>query len=212
MNGFKRIGVLLGMIGALLWLAVMTAADAAGAEQPAKIFTLHGPAFAQMTQQTWDEAWKLPGVVTGPAKAPAIVIFFDPNCPYCAHFWQTMHVMESFMRIRWVPVALVRPSSLAMAAHIVYSRHPRQMLAMNESHFNFKTHRGGVLPAFRVSPARAAAIHQSTELLVRNIGALPATLYPSKTGINVSFGTPNSQQVTLIVKTAIGAWTSGRMP
>ena len=120
--------------------------------------------------------------------------------------------MESFMRIRWVPVALVRPSSLAMAAHIVYSRHPRQMLAMNESQFNFKTHRGGVLPAFRVSPARAAAIHQSTELLVRNIGALPATLYPSKTGINVSFGTPNSQQVTLIVKTAIGAWTSGRMP
>jgi hypothetical protein len=51
-------------------------------------FRLHGPALQQRLQAVWTESWQRPGILTGSAQAKRrIVVFFDPNCPYCAHLW-----------------------------------------------------------------------------------------------------------------------------
>ena len=44
------------------------------------------------------------------------MVFFDPNCPFCAHLWRELQPWQNRLRVRWIPVAFVRPDSLGMAS------------------------------------------------------------------------------------------------
>ncbi|HUX18145.1 MAG TPA: hypothetical protein VMV63_03035 [Acidithiobacillus sp.] len=102
------------------------------------------------------------------------------------------------LRVRWIPVAFVRPDSLGMAVSILYAAHPRQTLDLNEGHYDFRTRRGGMLPAFQIPPAQAAAIRGNTALWRRVFGVTPMILYPSATGMRGLFSLPNPQQLRMV--------------
>ncbi|WP_217805745.1 hypothetical protein, partial [Acidithiobacillus thiooxidans] len=52
---------------------------------------LHGTALQQRLQQVWQQADHLDAISTGPVHAARhILIFFDPNCPFCAHLWRSL--------------------------------------------------------------------------------------------------------------------------
>ena len=187
------------------WATVLSPASATVRGQPSEIFTLHGSALIQTLQQAWTSAWQRPGILTGPAKGPAVVIFFDPNCPFCAHLWRELQPWRNRLRVRWIPVAFVRPDSLGMAASILYAVHPRQALDLNEGHYDFRTRRGGMLPAFQIPPAQAAAIRGNTALWRRVFGVTPMILYPSATGMRGLFSLPDPQQLRMVFQAARAA-------
>ena len=65
---------------------------------------LHGTALQQRLQQVWQQADQLDALSTGPAHAARhILIFFDPNCPFCAHLWRSLQPWSARVRMRWVP-------------------------------------------------------------------------------------------------------------
>ena len=113
-----------------------------------KMFQLTGPSLQAFLESTWRVAHALPGVMTGPEIGPSIIVFFDPNCPFCAHFWHRLHALRKRLRIKWVPVAFIRPTSLNMAAQILASKSPVKALDFNEQHYDFALHEGGLLPSF----------------------------------------------------------------
>lgn len=67
----------------------------------------------------WAQASELKGFETGSALAATrLVVMFDPQCIHCAHLWQEAASLKLPMRITWVPVGLLGPSSRAQAAHM----------------------------------------------------------------------------------------------
>lgn len=67
----------------------------------------------------WAQASGLKGFETGSALAAThLVVMFDPQCIHCAHLWQEVASLKLPMRITWVPVGLLGPSSRAQAAHM----------------------------------------------------------------------------------------------
>ena len=204
MRFFGR-SILLFLVLTFCWAGVLPPASAAARERPSEIFTLHGPALTQALQQAWTSAWQRPGVLTGPAKGPSVVVFFDPNCPFCAHLWRELQPWQNRLRVRWIPVAFVRPDSLGMAVGILYAAHPWQAMGLNESHYDFRTRRGGMLPAFQIPPAQAAAIRGNTALWRRVFGVTPMILYPSATGMRGLFSLPNPQQLRMVFQVAQAA-------
>lgn len=59
--------------------------------------------------------------------------FFDPNCPYCAEAFQRElpFIQSGKLTVRYIPVAILTPSSLGKAAAILESQKPAQALAMD---------------------------------------------------------------------------------
>ncbi len=77
-------------------------------------------------------------VTEGPADKPEIYVFSDPNCPYCHKFWQQTRdwVDQGKVRIHWIMVGFLKPSSSGYAATILSSDDPVKTMNAFESRFN----------------------------------------------------------------------------
>ena len=64
--------------------------------------------------------------------AVAIHVFFDTQCDYCADLWKSSQPLKNRLRMKWIPVGLLKPTSLPQAAAILADRDPVQ--AMNRYH------------------------------------------------------------------------------
>ena len=94
----------------------------------------------------WDRAMKIPGINTGPANSKKrLVIVFDANCPMCARQWAILRPYLSVLRIHWVPIAFIAPSSARIGGALLGAHHPAAALAYNENHYDFTTQTGGYL-------------------------------------------------------------------
>jgi hypothetical protein len=169
----------------------------------AEMFHLSGPSLNAFLQRSWTKAEQLPGVVTGPKTGPNIVVFFDPNCPFCAHLWHRIQAWHDYLRIRWIPVAFIRRESLNMAVSILNAKHPRQALNYNEKHYNFVTRRGAVLPMLQVSPAQSAVIQDNTAFWRQRFDITPMILYQTPNGVRGMFGLPDKQHLQMIYRNTL---------
>lgn len=104
---------------------------------------------------------------------PRVVdVFFDPNCPYCHELYEDLQpwVGRQGLRLRWIPVAVLAPSSEGKAAAMLQAADPRKALARNEDDYGQNPRAGsggGLVPAARVRPA-------THEELARNLKVLQA--------------------------------------
>lgn len=82
----------------------------------------------------WHQYWKTLATSTNiqVGHGPVLVYdFFDPNCPYCAEAFrrEIPFIQSGKLTVRYIPVAILTPSSLGKAAAILESPKPAQALA-----------------------------------------------------------------------------------
>ncbi len=118
-------------------------------------------------------------------KGPLLTAYIDPNCIYCHKFYQEVMplVNAGRVRVRFVPVAFLKPSSPAKAVALLAAADPAAALAKNEKDFDTSTEEGGIAPAKDPDPAVAAKVKANTELLAKSGQvATPTLVYCSRKG------------------------------
>lgn len=85
----------------------------------------------------------------GPATAPLLYVFADPNCIFCYHFYKMAEPLVSSgqLRLRWVMVAFLQSSSTPKAAAILAANDPRAALHADEDGFDVTHESGAIAPA-----------------------------------------------------------------
>ncbi len=88
-----------------------------------------------------------------------LYVIAEPNCSACHYLYESIrpYVDRGILKVRWIMVAFLKPSSLDKAAMIIASKNPAQTLENNESTFNVTTETGSVTSTSAVS-ARAKKI------------------------------------------------------
>ena len=97
-------------------------------------------------------------------------IFFDPNCPYCRQLYDDLQpwVGQHGLVQRWIPVAVLSPSSAGKAAAMLQSAAPRRALQHNEDDFGASRRAGAggaLVPAAPVSAATRAELARNLQVL-----------------------------------------------
>ena len=113
-----------------------------------------------------------------------IYIIVDANCGYCQLLYKNLQpfIASHNLQLRWVPVAIVDPTSLGKAAAILQAKDPRAALDYNETHYNTKTFTGGI--AEEIPTATTEARLRANEALLNRVGipVVPTMLFVAKTG------------------------------
>ncbi len=75
-----------------------------------------------------------------------VYIFIDANCPSCAQLYHNLRTLIEplELQIRWVPVAVVGPTSLGKAAAMLQAKDSLVALRLNEENYHGDTYSGGL--------------------------------------------------------------------
>ena len=153
------------IIGALSLWAVVTSATAAVA--PAGY---------------WTSLREATGIREGRGPV-ALIIFFDPNCPYCHHLYgQVQALLHKTPRtVEWIPVGVLTMTSYGKAAALLRARNKSAALAANER--GFAPERGGAITPRRATVSVKKALAVNEKLLGRG-GAMgvPFVVYRTRDG------------------------------
>lgn len=113
-----------------------SAPNTASAPAPEKFSSTPAKAFADIESKTT-------GFSVGPSMAAHVAyVFFDPQCPHCAHMWQSAQTVGSAARFVWIPVGLLSRASAPQGATIVGAEDPAKAMAQNEE--SVLAHQGGI--------------------------------------------------------------------
>lgn len=144
-------------------------------------------------------------VITEGSGAHVIYIFFDANCPYCHALYLALRprIGKGGLEVRWVPVAVLTPSSVTKASAILQAANRLDAFHENENAYGKgPTGRGGgIAPATDVLPATSAILNANNALLdaTRSPG-VPTLLYRDKQGqALLVVGPPDAQQLDAIL-------------
>lgn len=77
-------------------------------------------------------------IVEGTKAAPKslLYIFTDANCPYCHATWMALRpYLKEGLQIRWIPVAILRRSSVGKAVAMLASKDPAAAFRNDMEHF-----------------------------------------------------------------------------
>ena len=98
---------------------------------------------------------------------PEITAFVDPNCIFCHKFYEEAKPLidAGKLRVRYVVVAFLKPSSTPKAAAILGAADPAAAMAKNEKGFDAVTEEGGIAPAQNPAAATLSAVENNTRLL-----------------------------------------------
>ena len=98
---------------------------------------------------------------------PEITAFVDPNCIFCHKFYEEAKPLidAGKLRVRYVVVAFLKPSSTPKAAAILGAADPAAAMAKNEKGFDTVTEEGGIAPAQNPAAATLSAVENNTKLL-----------------------------------------------
>lgn len=114
------------------------------------------------------QAARAPGFVVGHA-GPLIMAFEDPNCSACRFFMQSVagQIKAGQLRVKIIPVGMLKPDSLGRAATILSSKNPAAAWQQNEAAFDLKNEEGGYPVMAHPSADSIKAIQANTALLAK---------------------------------------------
>ncbi|MDA8389798.1 MAG: thioredoxin fold domain-containing protein [Gammaproteobacteria bacterium] len=94
----------------------------------------------------------------------ALVVFFDPNCPYCHRLYDKLQPLLRThpLAVQWIPVGILTLSSFGKAAALLKARDPQAALAAAENGFGPG---GGAIVPRRATPSIAQALRTNERLL-----------------------------------------------
>ncbi|MCY7308222.1 MAG: thioredoxin fold domain-containing protein [Rhodoferax sp.] len=98
----------------------------------------------------------------------AVYVFFDPQCPHCAHLWQASAALQKKVKFIWIPVGIINASSTSQGAALLASADPARSMDAHESSLLAGT--GGISASASPAPEMEQAIKANTRLF-NNLGA-----------------------------------------
>lgn len=142
----------------------------------------------------WNAFAETHWVAEGDPNATNIVyVFTDPNCPYCAMFWEKSqpYVKRGGVQVRHIMVGMLRPSSLPKAATILAADDPAAALAQHER----TVRQGGIDADENVSEKFLEQVRKNTRFMQSNgIRATPAVVFKDANGrVQQVQGVPSPQ-------------------
>lgn len=98
-----------------------------------------------------------------------VFVFFDPQCPHCARFWEETKSLALQARFTWIPVHLMNRASIAQGATILAAGSPLQAMEEHETAFLASGGRGGITAAdvpvqFRAAVTKNTRLFESFDL------------------------------------------------
>ena len=137
--------------------------------------------------------------------ARVLYIFFDANCPYCHELYTALRseVGKDGLEFRWVPVAVLTPTSVTKGAAILQA--PNRLAAFHENENTYgkgsNGKGGGIAPATKVSPSSSAILNANNGLLeATKSPGVPTLLFRNRQGdAMMMVGPPDSQQLKEIL-------------
>ncbi len=142
----------------------------------------------------------------GAAKAPHLFVFFDPNCIYCNMLWKQTRtaVQAGQLRISWVPVAILKKTSMGRAVAILAAKDPVVAMRKDEAHFDHQTEQGA-MPTDAGDPAVRAKVEANTAFFAsNNMQGTPTLVYRDQASqVHVIPGLPSAAGLKQILSTAL---------
>jgi thiol:disulfide interchange protein DsbG len=68
--------------------------------------------------------------------AKVLYVLFDPQCPHCAHLWETSKPLVGQIRMVWIPVAFIGAKSAPQGAAILAAADPAAAMNAHEARMN----------------------------------------------------------------------------
>ena len=127
------------------------------------------PSVAQLADAMLQQIGQTTAATLG--HGPRVVdVFFDPNCPYCHELYDDLQpwVGKQGLQLRWIPVAVLAPSSEGKAAALLQAADRARALARNEDAYDENPRAGsggGLVPAAQVAPATRAELARNLKVL-----------------------------------------------
>lgn len=131
----------------------------------------------------------------------ALYIFGDPNCIYCHMLYDMLQKNPAIWKkltVHWVPVGVIKPTSMAKAATVIAGGMPA--LRQDENQFNLTDESGGA--AVSTNLKTIAEARENTAALIRlmseqgtKVIATPTLWYPQ--GHWIKTGVPPSLDILL---------------
>ncbi len=154
------------------------------------------PLYAQLEKSVFIE--------TGEHDHPrrTVYVIFDANCPFCSAAYQNMRSYgNAGLRVRWVPVAYLRPDSQGRGAAILEASDPAAALKSNEEGFDKAKHTGGIAPLEHPAPSSVAALEANNALMDKlKVTATPGWIYRDDEGrIQRQVGLPEPMMMLQIM-------------
>lgn len=106
------------------------------------------------------------GLTSSAADAKQTVyVFFDPQCPHCAHLWEASKPLLTNVRFVWMPVGLLSRASRAQGATILGASNP--MKAMTENEQSIADHGNGITADSDAIARFGARVDTNTALFMK---------------------------------------------
>lgn len=128
-------------------------------------------------QEAYEAAQRAAGFSVGPVMAAnTVYVFFDPACPHCAQLWANARPLHNQLKMVWIPLGWLRPSSGPQSATILAAEDPAA--AMEENERRVLERKGGITANQGVSDEIKDKIKANTDLF-NELGAesVPLIVY-----------------------------------
>ncbi|WP_455380054.1 thiol:disulfide interchange protein DsbG [Acidihalobacter prosperus] len=139
------------------------------------------------------EAGQTSWIAEGQGKHVVYVIF-DPNCPYCHKVFDDSQSYLKHYQFRWIPVAILTPTSAGKAAAMLQADNPNKALQKNENHFvRMRGKGGGLKPLAHMTRKTRNELSKNQRLLKKTgMEVVPTILFLKKNGkVEVIKGAPS---------------------
>jgi len=135
-------------------------------------------------REAYEIASRGDGFTVGPiVAANTVYVFFDTTCPHCAQLWEGAKPLAGKLKLVWMPIALLRPSSGPQGATILSAADP--IVAMTRNEALVLERKGGIAVDPALSDQAKARVQHNTELFAQ-LGAdsVPLIVFKNaKTGV-----------------------------
>ncbi len=112
-----------------------------------------------------------------------LYVFFDPDCPYCHQLYETLQPLigPKRLKVRWLPVGILRLSSFGKAAHLLEAKNPAVALAHAESGYR-EGHGLAVTPRRATFKVGAGLVRNARLLNTAGGNGVPFLVYKDREG------------------------------
>ncbi len=156
------------------------------------------PDYSGLYQQLEKTAYVTEGALDNPKQI--IYAFTDANCPYCHYTWQALQPYEKIgLQVRWIPVAVIRPTSMAKAIAILSAEDKTAAFQqMEANHGKEWTPSKEVTEA--AQPEIAAQVRQNAVLMQQfGIAGTPGLVWKDAKGdVQIKGGMPRLSEIPTI--------------
>lgn len=143
--------------------------------------------WAQAEKSNW-----FPQGAADPKDKPIVYVFADANCIFCHFAYKALapYMEKNLLQVRWIPVAVLGPTSVDKAAALLASSEPAADMSLG--HLAWKEKGSDGFKSLTPTPEHEAKIKANNAFMAETgAGGTPAFIYKDKAGnTQIEYGMP----------------------